>query len=755
MERTADTIARRQRLTAAATVAALAGATALAFGRVFQGREPTVELAAVAVVSVVLAAALERRGLLLATIASAAALLWTIAIVIFPKTLWYGLPSLETLDAIRQALGLVGEQAKVQVAPTPPLDPLLLAAVTAVWTASFSAHALAVRAGSPVLAVLPPVALVAFADTVLEDGARPVYAVTFLAAALAVVFLDGLRRIRQWGPVWTERHRSRTQVEGARSVAVIAVATAVLLPGVLPGFRSGPLVDFSTSGQGGTHLDPFASILAKINAPNPVPLFKIQTNADPAYFPYWRTQALDTFDGTSFGSSDPSYGAATTIESPATLPMSTPAGASTLDQEVQILANGYDDPIPMSYPGHQVDVPSGSIRYESDLGAALLPDGVDSGYRYRVTSSVDMPTPQQLNAVRFPPASSSDRDTYLANVDPALRALVLRWTAGETTPYQKIFAIQTHLLDPTVFQYSTDPPDLPSGTDPILAFLTRTKTGFCQQFATAMATLVRELGYPARLAIGYRPGVRTGNTFTVSSSDAHVWVEVDFPDYGWLPFDPTPRGGHPTAPADSYLNPVSPQKSGDGKQTTEVDPKQTTSCAVGVPRQLCNADAILGGHARIGTGGGPGTFVPDRSAYDVPYRWGALGLLVVLLVLGLAIPPWKALRRRRLLHRARDARERVLAAYRVFDGEAADLGLGRRDAETVEEYRARLAAAMALSDGHLTVLTEAAARAAYSAAQPTPGEARAAAEAARATIRDLRRGAGLPRRLLGTYRPGW
>ena len=53
----------------------------------------------------------------------------------------------------------------------------MLAAVTAVWTASFSAHALAIRAGSPLLAVLPPIALVGFADTVLDDGARPVYAV--------------------------------------------------------------------------------------------------------------------------------------------------------------------------------------------------------------------------------------------------------------------------------------------------------------------------------------------------------------------------------------------------------------------------------------------------------------------------------------------------------------------------------------------------------------------------------------------------
>ena len=59
------------------------------------------------------------------------------------------------------------------------------------------------RAGSPLLAILPPIALLAFADTVLEESVKPLYAVAFLAAALAVVFVDALRRVQGWGPVWT------------------------------------------------------------------------------------------------------------------------------------------------------------------------------------------------------------------------------------------------------------------------------------------------------------------------------------------------------------------------------------------------------------------------------------------------------------------------------------------------------------------------------------------------------------------------
>ena len=209
MARRADPTPGHQRLLGLLAVAGLAAATAFAFGRVFAGRLPTWELVAAALASVAIAALFERRGLLLATLASLAGLVLAITWIVLPQTAWFGLPTLRTLRAVGRSLEYVGQQARLRVAPTPPLPPLMLAAVTAVWTASFSAHALAIRAGSPLLAVLPPIALVGFADTVLDDGARPVYAVVLLCAALAVIFSDGLRRIRQWGPVWSSSRSHR------------------------------------------------------------------------------------------------------------------------------------------------------------------------------------------------------------------------------------------------------------------------------------------------------------------------------------------------------------------------------------------------------------------------------------------------------------------------------------------------------------------------------------------------------------------
>jgi hypothetical protein len=277
--------------------------------------------------------------------------------------------------------------------------------------------------------------------------------------------------------------------------------------------------------------------------------------------------------------------------------------------------------------------------------------------------------------------------------------------------------------------------------------------------------LVRELGLPARVAVGYQAGtLQDDGRYLVQSDDAHAWVEVFFEGYGWLQFEPTPgHGTHPNADPGTYLNPAKGSTNPDGTSTDPgndagVGGANGTDCeAAATPRerQLCQ---IENRPQR-----GPGDFVPlptigttqtDGSGYSVPYRWIFLGLLIALGVLLIVVPIAKSVWRRRLLRRSREPREHVLAAYRVFDGEAADLGLGRRDGETLDEHRARLAAAIAFTDGHLGRLTIQATRAAYAAQAPTAEEAKATVEDAHRAIRELRKDAGLIRRIVGTYRPG-
>src|SRR5438132_2196317 len=241
--------AQGSRLVLLAALLTLTVDAAAAFGRVFQGSKPGLRLGLAAGLAILLAAGLERRHILLASLASVAGLAVAVGVLVFPRTLWLGLPTMATLRAAGRAWSLIGDSARTEVAPARPLPPLFLAGLAAVWAASFSAHILAARARSPFLALLPPAALLAFPSILLNQGARPLYVVVFLAGALALLFGDSLRRVGQWGPVvmWQGRPHQRfgnaATTRGARRLGLVCLGVAILIPGILPGYRKAGLVD--------------------------------------------------------------------------------------------------------------------------------------------------------------------------------------------------------------------------------------------------------------------------------------------------------------------------------------------------------------------------------------------------------------------------------------------------------------------------------------------------------------------------------
>jgi hypothetical protein len=96
-------------------------------------------------------------------------------------------------------------------------------------------------------------------------------------------------------------------------------------------------------------------------------------------------------------------------------------------------------------------------------------------------------------------------------------------------------------------QYSLDPTRLPPGREAVDYFLFDMKQGACTQYATALAVCCRVAGIPARIVTGFGPGTYNPNTqlHEVRERDSHAWVQVWFPDLGWLDFDPTPAGAAP------------------------------------------------------------------------------------------------------------------------------------------------------------------------------------------------------------------
>ena len=118
-----------------------------------------------------------------------------------------------------------------------------------------------------------------------------------------------------------------------------------------------------------------------------------------------------------------------------------------------------------------------------------------AGTSYRVQSSPVQPPPADLEAVVFPDPTLNPRYTSIpADLPPQIASIAREWVANSTSDYDNILAIQNHLRGPE-FRYDAT---VPARDDQftLLDFLTTTKTGFCQQFASAMAIMLRTLGIP-------------------------------------------------------------------------------------------------------------------------------------------------------------------------------------------------------------------------------------------------------------------
>jgi len=261
---------------------------------------------------------------------------------------------------------------------------------------------------------------------------------------------------------------------------------------------------------------------------------------------FWRGQSFDHWDGRSWTSTlappSPLRG-----NPPISLPV--PDGASLRDE--RFVQTYY---VVKPGPNMIFAASSASELYFADSTVYRLADGslragvlLDRGAVYTVVSRQSAATATGLVAFgvdRFPAAglSAAEARRYLQLPDSTsdrVRALAHDVTATASSTYAKVQALIAWMGANT--QYSLDVAPLPGGVDTVDRFLFDERVGFCEQIGTSLVVLLRSLGVPARLTVGYVPGERNPFTglFEVRASDAHAWTEVYFPNVGWLPFDPT------------------------------------------------------------------------------------------------------------------------------------------------------------------------------------------------------------------------
>jgi hypothetical protein len=146
--------------------------------------------------------------------------------------------------------------------------------------------------------------------------------------------------------------------------------------------------------------------------------------------------------------------------------------------------------------------------------------------------------------------------------------------SGSKNPYDAAKAIETFLRG---YQYNDQIEGPQAGQDGVDYFLFEEKQGYCNYYASAMAVMLRHLGIPARIAAGYATGeyIEESGVYRVRNRDAHTWVEVFFPTYGWVEFEPTASEPVLERPVGEIVVAPLPLPSGDGfseDPLLDVDP---------------------------------------------------------------------------------------------------------------------------------------------------------------------------------------
>jgi hypothetical protein len=213
----------------------------------------------------------------------------------------------------------------------------------------------------------------------------------------------------------------------------------------------------------------------------------------------------------------------------------------------------------------------------------LIVEELRGGESYAVLSQVPVPAASELAQASV----ESGPDGTLELPDPVaqkVREISLGVTEGTSNAYEAAVALQNHLRG---FRYTLSVPGRHDG-DFLLRFLTETKAGYCEQFAAAMAVMLRSIGIPSRVAVGFLPGTPEQGGFTVTNREAHAWTEAYFSGIGWVAFEPTPRAEATPPP---YTRPegepevVQEQPSSEGGEPAEppVIPEVEDGSTVAAP----------------------------------------------------------------------------------------------------------------------------------------------------------------------------
>jgi transglutaminase-like putative cysteine protease len=577
---------------------------------------------------------------------TAAALVWAVAWVAYPETFAAIFPTRETWDIAWADLGLVRDQFQHTVAPVEYVGGWTLLAAIGTAFAVFTADTFAFHARARGEALVPGAVLFVFVAALGADQHRVALTIALVAAGfLAAATL----RMRFAQPPRTSLGRPRHPLAVMLPAAILGGAAVVLGTWIIgpriPGADADPLFDTHNDAGGVTEvLSPLVDIRSRLVNRADTLLFTI-TSTRPAY---WRVSGLPEFDGNTWGLPERSL---QDVDGE----LSQPAPGSTENrQEITIgalrgnLVPGAAEPVRASGEG---------LRWNAETSTLLrFGDDLKTGDQISIVSAEPSFSPDVLRAT----SSASPPDPIYvelpANFPKVVTDTALTVTAGQSTTYDKMLTLQNWFR--SEFRYSLDVPQGHS-TSAIEAFL-RQRVGYCEQFAGTFAAMARSLGIPARVAVGYTPGLaQADGSRQVLGKNSHAWPEIWFDGLGWVPFEPTPGRGEPGA--EGYTGVAAAQDesapgpaTGDGGDATATPDVPPPTAPVIPLDQIPQADENV-----QPTGLDPAGFsttVPDHGI-----NW--IAVAIVFGVLGLALISPAVVRKWRRAHPPADPARQMTSLW--------------------------------------------------------------------------------------------
>jgi transglutaminase-like putative cysteine protease len=667
-------------------------------------------------------------------------------------------------------LGVLTAQATGEISnATPPVQGapgIVLAVVAGIGLVGALTDLIAVRLHRPAIAGLPLLVLFCVPlTTAVKPGAAGA-ALVFCAGVsgyLSLLSADGRYRLGLWGRVvhpWqdTEIARPDTRLLAAagRRIGSAAVVLALFLPLLVPAVRAHRLFA-GLGGGGGTGSGGGPGAEGRVSFPSPLDLLNTDLQ-DPhprvvlSYHatglgtpPYLQLYVLDHLTDSAWTMTPPTgarrLGRGGAMPPAPGLSATTPGlGVREVISLASSLDNGGDvNYLPVPYPMRRLHVRG---TWQVDPGSLTVhsTNARLAGLHYTVTGEDLIPSERQLSHAGPPPPALAAYTTVPTAFDQ-LKALAGQITRGQTSEYGEAVALQAWFHRPGNFTYSLTA-HLGNSSSALVTFLTKTRTGSCQQFAFGMAVLARLLGIPSRVVIGFTQGTFVGgDTWQVRTSDAHAWPELYFSGAGWLGFEPTPPNvngpaGQGTATAPPYSEPLRLPGGAPSPSAAQKPASHPTAAASGPS----------GGrlpHQPRALPGGSGAPVTSQHRASAPIWPIAAGLLIVLL---LAPGATRVISRRWRWRTARDNVTRAHVAWRELCDDLSDHRIAWRASESPRTLARRIAGVLGVTEAEREALDRVARaeeRASYAASPADSAGLRADITLIRGAVT---RAAGLPAR---------